>query len=146
MSKYLVDHGSVGRLRFLPDETPNVLLRVTDGDPLPPPPPTPAPPPGWEILDGTGCQIAGDCAHSKNFPNNYGIKEHCSIEIHGTVKVKVEAFNTESNYDKLVMRGSTYSGTVAPPDGDLSGFISWASDYSETRKGWKLCRVDGGGG
>jgi len=111
--------------------------------PTPAPPPTPPPPtpaPGtWEIVSGTGCETDGNCIQSKNHPSNYGNNEACTISAWG-VDVTVEAFSTESGYDYLTVAGSRYSGSSGPASGTISGDIRWASDYSVTRSGWRLCK------
>merc|ERR1719277_2585712 len=121
---------------------PNLLLNVGEyytGPPTPGPP-TPAPPPPcvWE-LTGSGCQCAGDCISSLNYPANYGNNQECSVEFGSAVPLSFEAFNTESSYDFLTVDGVQYSGTSGPASGSYSG-LSWASDYSVTRSGWKACR------
>merc|ERR1719189_3180063 len=107
-----------------------------------PPAPTPAPPPGTWELTGSGCVMDGNCVQSKNYPQNYGNNEQCNLELYGDISISVEAFSTEASYDILTMGGSSYSGTSGPPSGSYSGSISWASDYSVTRSGWKLPRLE----
>merc|ERR1719433_2089593 len=121
----------------------NVLLSVREfytGPPTPPPP-TPAPPPPgtWE-LTGSGCEMDGDCISSLNHPANYGNGEACTVQLYGDVSLRFEAFNTEARYDILTVGGTGYSGTSGPASGSYSGRISWASDYSVVRSGWKVCR------
>jgi len=121
----------------------NVLLSVREfytGPPTPAPP-TPAPPPPgtWE-LSGSGCTMDGDCISSLNYPGNYGNNEACNVQLYD-VSLRFDAFNTESRYDYLRVGGTGYSGTSGPADGSYSGSMSWASDYSVTRSGWKVCRT-----
>jgi len=124
--------------------SPNLLLNVREpytGPPTPPPP-TPAPPPSgtFEVTAGTGCTTTGNCIQSKNHPSNYGNNEGCTISAYD-VALTVDAFNTESRYDILNMGGRAYSGTSGPASGTYSGVISWTSDYSVTKSGWKLCKA-----
>merc|ERR1719166_736786 len=124
----------------------NVLLSVREfytGPPTPAPP-TPAPPPPgtWE-LTGDGCQMEGDCISSLNHPANYGNDENCNVQLWGDIPLRFDAFDTESSYDVLRVGGTAYSGTSGPASGSYSGSLSWASDYSVTKSGWKLCRTDG---
>jgi len=122
----------------------NALLCVAEGGapPTPTPQPTPAPPPGTWAIDGTGCVDDGaNCITSLNHPGNYGNNQVCNIVLAGSVGITVSAFNTESGYDTLSMGGSSYSGTSAPPSGTYTGVISWNSDYSVTKSGWKLCKA-----
>merc|ERR1719499_1036936 len=120
----------------------NALLCVAEGGapPTPTPAPTPAPAPGSWVIDGSGCEMSGNCIQSNNHPSNYGNGESCSIQLAGSVSISVEAFNTERSYDWLTMGGSRYSGTSGPSSGSYTGVISWSSDYSVTKSGWKLCK------
>merc|ERR1719471_378461 len=103
---------TAGVLTGLQTGDPNLLLNVgveggpTTPRPTLPPPPTPAP--GTWKVQGSGCQIDGNCVHSNNYPANYGNDESCIIDINGV----------------------------------QNGKLSWASDYSVTKKGWKICRTD----
>jgi len=121
----------------------NALLCVAEGGapPTPTPAPTPAPPPGTWVVEGTGCQVSGNCISSKNHPSNYGNGEECSIQLYGDVDISVEAFSTERSYDYLTMGGTRYSGTSGPQSGSYTGVITWESDYSVTNSGWKLCKA-----
>jgi len=121
----------------------NALLWVGE-EPAPSPPapaPTPAPLPGdWSVF-GEGCTESGSCIQSKNHPGNYGNGQACTIELTGAVDIRVDAFNTESRYDFLTLGGTSYSGGSGPPSGEYTGIISWASDGSVTKSGWKLCKA-----
>jgi len=121
----------------------NALLCVAEGGapPTPTPAPTPAPAPGSWVVSGTGCEMSGNCVSSNNHPSNYGNGEECEITLYGSVAISVDAFNTESRYDFLTMGGQSYSGTSGPASGSYTGVISWASDYSVTKSGWKLCKA-----
>merc|ERR1719330_227523 len=124
--------------------SPNLLLNVREpytGPPTPAPP-TPAPPPSgtFEVTAGTGCTTTGNCIQSKNHPSNYGNNESCTISA-WDVALTVDAFNTESGYDFLSMGGVQYAGTSGPASGTYSGVISWATDSSVTKSGWKLCKA-----
>jgi len=117
------------------------VLRQYSGPPTPAPP-TPAPPPPgtWE-LSGSGCEMDGNCIQSKNHPSSYGNNEACTITVFN-VPLATEAFDTESRYDYLRAGGVGYSGSSGPPSGVYDGTITWSSDYSVTRSGWRLCRTD----
>jgi len=117
----------------------NALLYVGAGG-APTQVPTPAPPPGtFEVISGTGCTKTGNCIQSNNHPADYGNNEACNINAY-EADITVEAFDTESGYDFLSMGGTSYSGTSGPSSGTYTGVISWASDYSEVRSGWRLCQ------
>lgn len=112
---------------------------VYTGPPTPAPPTPPPPPPGTWVVTGSGCEESGSCVQSNNHPGNYGNNQQCTIEL-WEVSLTVEAFNTESSYDTLTVEGNQYSGTNGPASGSYSGAISWTSDYSVTKSGWRLCR------
>jgi len=117
----------------------NALLWVGAGV-APTPAPTPAPPPGDWTVTGSGCTKVGNCIQSNNHPGNYGNNQACTIDAN-LVPFTVEAFDTESRYDFLVVEGVQYSGTGGPSNGAYNGVISWSSDYSVVKSGWKLCRA-----
>jgi len=122
----------------------NALLCVAEGGapPTPTPQPTPAPPPYAWTISGSGCQQNGaSCVSSLNHPSSYGNNQACTVTLDGDVSISVAEFNTESGYDYLTIGGSRYAGTSGPPSGVYSGEISWSSDYSVTRSGWKLCKA-----
>jgi len=121
------------------DDT-NSLLCVAEGG-APQPVPTPAPAPGTWVVSGSGCAIAGECISSNNHPQEYGNSEECSIRLFGDIDLSFEAFDTESRYDKLTVGGTQYSGTTGPQNGAYTGLISWSSDRSITKSGWKFCRA-----
>jgi len=130
-------------LSGLREGDPDLLLNVGEyytGPPTPAPP-TPAPPPPgtWE-LTGSGCEMEGDCISSLNHPASYGNGEACNVQLYGDISLRFEAFNTEARYDILTVGGTGYSGTSGPASGSYSGRLSWASDYSVVRTGWKVCR------
>jgi len=136
----LLDEATRDALTGLRAGDTNRLLYVGAGG-APTPVPTPAPPPGSWTVSGTGCTLSGNCVQSNGHPGNYGNGEECSIEV-ASVALTVEAFSTESRYDFLTMSdGVAYSGSSGPPSGTYSGVITWASDYSVTNSGWKLCKA-----
>jgi hypothetical protein len=122
----------------------NALLCVAEGGapPTPTPQPTPAPPPGTWVISGSGCEMDGNCIQSLNHPSNYGNNQQCSVELYGAIPLSVSAFDTERSYDVLSVGGRYYSGTSGPANGAYSGTMTWSSDFSVTRSGWKLCRTD----
>jgi hypothetical protein len=105
--------------------------------------PTPAPPTTapWIKVSGP-CTVDTDgCALSPNYPGKYGNNEECYILIlnPAAFPIQVSDFDTEKDYDFLTVDGESYSGATFPGDVIPTGFISWASDSSVTRSGWKLC-------
>lgn len=100
----------------------------------------------FELQDGDPCGISADkaCIWSPNYPSEYGDDEDCNIRVVNTdwsnMKLNVSGFRTESGYDILTINGVDRSGSWSPP-ADLvpEGRIVWDSDYSSTKKGWKMC-------
>jgi len=139
----LLDTSYLNLLTDLKTGDTNALLCVAEGGapPTPTPVPTPAPPPGTWVVTGSGCTIDGDCIQSNNHPQDYGNSAQCSIQLYGNIQVSVDAFNTESRYDLLTVGGTRYSGSNGPPSGSYSGSITWSSDRSITKSGWKLCKT-----
>merc|ERR1719356_997335 len=136
----LLDEAARDALTGLRAGDTNALLYVGAGG-APTQVPTPAPPPGSWSVTGTGCTMTGNCIQSNNHPGSYGNNEECSIQA-ADVSITVDAFSTEARYDFLTMSdGVAYSGTSGPPSGRYSGVITWASDYSVTNSGWKLCKA-----
>merc|ERR1712060_624027 len=135
----LLDEATRDALTDLRAGDTNALLYVGAGG-APAPVPTPAPPPGSRTVSGTGCTKVGNCIQSNNHPSSYGNNEACTISSNN-VAFTVDAFNTESGYDFLVVGGTSYSGSNGPASGSYAGDISWSSDYSVTSSGWKLCQA-----
>lgn len=126
---------------------PNLLLWAGD-EVAPTPVPTPAPPtpaPGTWELEGSGCVMDGNCIHSLNYPSNYGNQEACSVKLWGSIPLAFESFATEAKFDNFQVGGASYSGELQPPfaglNGEHTGRLTWASDYSVTNTGWKFCRT-----
>jgi len=139
----LLDDAYLNVLSDLKYGDTNALLCVAEGGapPTPTPQPTPAPPPGSWVVMGSGCEVDGDCVQSNNYPSDYGNREKCTIQLFGEVAVFADGeFNTENRYDVLTMGNQRYSGTWGPPSKSYTGSISWESDYSVTRSGWRLCK------
>jgi len=125
------------------EETMNGIFPTPAPTPPPPTPmPTPAPPPGSWVLYGSGCQMEYNCISSSNYPEEYGNEEECTVELFGDIPFRTDAFSTESRYDFLRVGGVGYSGTSGPPSGSYTGVISWSTDVSVTKSGWRLCRTD----
>jgi len=108
----------------------------TSTGPAPPAPPAPT---ANTVVSGT-CTIDADgCALSPNFPQNYGDSEACVLALRGYIKQQGSSFNTESGYDFLTIGGVKYSGTPALPTTELSGTVTWSSDQSTNKAGFKIC-------
>jgi len=112
------------------------------GPPTPAPPTPPPPPPGTWELSGSGCTMSGACVSSSNYPSNYGNNQACTVQLWGDIPLSTEAFDTESGYDYLTVGGTQYSGSSGPSSGSYTGAMTWSSDYSVVRSGWRICRTD----
>ena len=92
-------------------------------------------------IAGDGCVRDGECVTSKNYPNNYGSNEACTIRFKGS-GIWFEGFDVEPhatcNYDALTINGNKHCGSVAPV-AVPTGPIEWKTDGSVVKGGWKLC-------
>lgn len=141
---------TAGALSGLREGDPNLLLNVgVEGGPTTPGPtwaPAPTPAPGTWTVRGNGCQMDGACIQSNNYPSNYGNNEACIVELGGIPLAVDGDFATERSYDELIVGGVTYSGeppsNLASLNGVYTGQLTWNSDYSVTKSGWRICRTD----
>ena len=87
------------------------------------------------------CVVSGQCVHSHNYPGSYADDEHCTLQpVHGQ-PLRVQAFNTEEDYDFLTINGVRYSGSGGtdehgnsiPEDIVPDREITWSSDGSVGR-------------
>ena len=94
------------------------------------------------------CVVSGQCVHSHNYPGSYADDEHCTLQpVHGQ-PLRVQAFNTEEDYDFLTINGVRYSGSGGtdehgnsiPEDIVPDREITWSSDGSVGRSGWLICQ------
>merc|ERR1712070_1230912 len=99
----------------------------------------------WSVLSGPCLLDADGCVNSPNYPSRYANGQSCDIRANPAqaAPIAVEAFDTEANFDKLVVNEIPYSGNLGRqggPHGVIpSGTIEWSSDYSIVKTGWKLC-------
>merc|ERR1712187_968518 len=54
-----------------------------------------------------------------------------------------QSFQTEYGYDKMMVNGKTYQGSTGPSSVVVTSGISWTSDFTVTKNGWKLCQDTG---
>jgi len=94
----------------------------------------------FEVTSGP-CKVDAGCVTSPNYPKHYGYHEACTIEA-PRIALALDSFETESHYDKLTVNGDAYSGEKKPNDIVPVEAIHWTSDYSISRKGWKLCLAE----
>eukprot|EP00964_Phaeocystis_antarctica_P094808 scaffold61441_cov67-Phaeocystis_antarctica.AAC.2 len=91
------------------------------------------------------CTVYGNfrnCVRSPNYPSNYGDSQRCTITPTSRAVgqlLSATAFNTESRYDKLIVNGVTYDGTIGPSNVLLGSAFTWSSDGSVVRTGWQVC-------
>jgi len=99
----------------------------------------------WGAISGP-CTLDGACVQSPNYPQYYSNSQACTIEINAAnaAPIVVEYFNVESYFDYLLIDGwKTFSGRRRRPSGFTpSSSIFWSSDFSVTRRGWRLCEPD----
>eukprot|EP00729_Bicosta_minor_P014688 gene14687-33297_t len=102
----------------------------------------------FAIAAGSGCTLSNSnmCASSKNYPNNYGNRESCTLTATKGSTINVVGFHTESGYDVLTVNGSSYTGSSVPRLHGLVlssntnfSVITWESDGTVTKSGWKIC-------
>ena len=94
------------------------------------------------------CVVEGHCIESGNVASGqpqYNNDESCTITAHGSGTLSATQFDTEHNYDFLHVGTHKYSGSQGPSEVAVqpSTPISWASDRSNTRSGWKICLASG---
>lgn len=98
------------------------------------------------VKHGGDCTTENNCIMSPNYPNDYTLNSSCDFTVCSDPPVlDVIAFNTEAGFDYLYVDVNSvavaYSGTTGPVGvtPDASGQISWTSDYSVPKSGWKIC-------
>ena len=112
--------------------------------PLPRVPPSPPQPPPVATVMGP-CVISGDCVQSSRFPlSHYGNQESCTITDLPAVPAQIAAFDVEASadcsYDHVTIAGVKYCGSTGPSGViPANGRMTWLSDASYTRSGWKIC-------
>jgi len=127
-----------------PEGSPNLLLYTEPPFPRPVPLGNPA---RFEVYDGPCAVDADGCVSSGGFPEQgYGNSESCNILVLGDVgHMHVAAFDTERSFDNLVVNSNHYSGSLNRGTARTLqcvkpiGAISWSSDRTDTRSGWKVC-------
>ena len=85
---------------------------------------------------------AGACAATSTTDGLYRSDESCQVTFAQPVLLQVHLFDTEPGWDKLIVDPSTggtvYSGTDGP-NGVKASALSWSSDGSAVRGGFKVC-------
>jgi len=95
-------------------------------------------------VDGDGCDFTEDCVSSKNYPQDHGNDEKCTVNIlRDTYLTSGEIFEVETGYDFLKVNSIDITSAAQIPDQLKGGdSISWESDYSLSYKGWQICFSD----
>jgi len=122
----------------------------SDGDSLPEPTNLPDPTKELFVMTGSGCtkSESNSCVSSLNYPSPYGNQEECYITLLTDVELTVNSnFNVEKNYDYLtyskeaptfesihMWKASDIPKTMKKDEG-----ITWRTDGSVTKTGWKIC-------
>jgi len=107
---------------------------------------------GFAVASGP-CTVTdgGACVQSPNYPSHYANRGRCEILPPGEA-FSAEWFDTESGYDYLTVDGRRFQGRrrrygtssrthtyVGPNSVSSSAPITWTSDGSVTRKGFRIC-------
>ena len=64
----------------------------------------------------------------------------CTVTFSSSAVLTSWAFSTEHVYDKVTVNGVQYSGSTGP-DGVVASSMTWWSDGSVVRDGWKICQT-----
>ena len=121
----------------------------------------PPPPPASPITTTGQCIVRGNCVCTSNYAGSsgpsfcgpsvvtlpegtagakYGDGEACSVSFGGSAKpLAVYHFDTESGYDKLYVNGVAHEGSGDGPLAVSASTMTWSSDGSVTKTGWKIC-------
>ena len=89
--------------------------------------------------------MEGNCCSNNLAGSIYGNNEDCIFRLNGISGILVfEQFQTESvSYDYLTINGVRYGGSTAPTGllGAVASEISWHTDSSVARQGFKVCII-----
>ena len=80
----------------------------------------------WSVTSGP-CSVDSEmCAHSPNYPSNYGNSQSCTLVVNAehASPLNVMAFNTETDFDFLTVNGVDYSGGFGPNGVTPSGTVA----------------------
>ena len=108
-------------------------------------------PPSNQCRDGhllpRSCTAHADgCISSANYPQNYPSHDECGIRVAPNIlkDIRVVAFSTEGQYDKMIVDGDPYSGNRGPERVVPHGTIIWSAvfwlQYAKTPTFFVLAR------
>jgi len=139
---------------FSPEDTssfPNPLFAGGSPTPTPSPSlqPTDAPCEGpWCVTSGPCTMEQGTgCIMSPNWDGGsakYDSEQACDISVVAGAsgsgpEMEVVDFNVETNYDKLMVNGVEFNPDNAGDSVVPAGSMTWSSDFSINKQGWKIC-------
>jgi len=92
-------------------------------------------------MSGGGCDTEANCVSSRNYPNNYGANEGCSITILQDAAVTHgSTFSIQTTHDHLIIDDRDVNAASDVQDNLAEGAeITWNSNSNNHREGWQLC-------
>jgi subtilisin family serine protease len=92
-------------------------------------------------VSGSGCTVSDSCVSSKNYPSHYGNQQSCTVTMTQNVRLAVQSpFEIERSYDYLrINNAEKWTAGEIPSTLTSGSTISWSTDYSVTKDGWKIC-------
>jgi len=92
-------------------------------------------------VSGSGCTVSGSCVSSQNYPSHYGNQQSCTVTMTQNVRLAVQSpFEIERSYDWLrINNAAKWTAGEIPSTLTSGSTISWSTDYSVTKDGWKIC-------
>jgi len=90
---------------------------------------------------GSGCTVSGACVNSQNYPSHYGNQQSCTITMTQNVRLSVQSpFEIERSYDYFRVNGAAkWTAGEIPSTLGSGSTITWSTDTSVTKDGWKIC-------
>jgi len=121
--------------------TTSTTTTTTTATTQPPPKPPNAKP--WSLQSGPCSVDQVGCIMSPGYDADkgtlYGNAQACVFSVNSAAVIEAQDFNTEADYDILVVDSLKYSGSKSPHQKTPSASITWSSDGSLANSGWKLC-------
>ena len=107
-----------------------------------PAPSPPAAPQMFTVLSGSQfCSVTANRSCVTDGLGNHGNNERCTFEVAQDLIATAVVFDTESNYDRLTIGATQYSGITGPSGVVMSAgsTFTWYADFSATRAGFTIC-------